>query len=109
VANSDLLTVLPRHFLASTGMMDQLVSLPLPFPAPAVRVDLLWHRHHHNNPAQKWLREMIARVAPKAFAVESKAANVLENAATFEASAPAAQPVAAPKKKKPSGRLRAEG
>jgi DNA-binding transcriptional LysR family regulator len=109
VANSDLLTVLPRHFLASTGMMDQLVSLPLPFPAPVVRVDLLWHRHHHNNPAQKWLREMIARIAPKAFAVETKAANVIENAATLEADTPTLPPAAEPKKKKPSKRLRAEG
>ena len=74
VENSDLLTVLPRHFLPSTGMTEQLVTLELPFASPNVRVDLLWHRHHHNNPAQKWLRELIAKIAPPAFELADKTA-----------------------------------
>jgi DNA-binding transcriptional LysR family regulator len=67
VSNSDLLTVLPRHFLPSTGMTESLVALDLPFKSPQVRVDLLWHRHHQNNLAQKWLRELITTIAPIGF------------------------------------------
>ena len=31
VAHSNLLTVLPRHFVSVTGIADQLVLRPLPF------------------------------------------------------------------------------
>jgi DNA-binding transcriptional LysR family regulator len=100
VANSDLLTVLPRHFLPSTGMTHSLIALDLPFKSPLVRIDLLWHRHHQNNPAQKWLRELITVVAPKAFAradTEAAAAAASDNNAE----------TATPKKKKPSKRASA--
>jgi DNA-binding transcriptional LysR family regulator len=57
VANSDLITVLPRHLIASTGMTDALVSKELPFPMPEVHVDMLWHERDARSPAHKWLRE----------------------------------------------------
>jgi DNA-binding transcriptional LysR family regulator len=44
VAGSDLLTVLPRHFVGVTGMADELVVRDLPFEVPRVHVDALWHR-----------------------------------------------------------------
>ena len=39
VANSDLLTVLPRHFVKVTGIDEQLVLRELPFQQPLVHVD----------------------------------------------------------------------
>ena len=63
VAGSDLLTVLPRHFLPSTGMQDELLVVELPFEVPPVRVDMVWHRRAQALAAQRWLREAIGEVA----------------------------------------------
>ncbi len=62
VANSDLLTVLPRHFISVTGIADQLVLRELPFKAPSVHVDALWHRRMQHHSAHSWLRGVIARL-----------------------------------------------
>jgi DNA-binding transcriptional LysR family regulator len=60
---SDLLTVLPRSFLLSTGFGAGLLTRPLPFELPAIEVGLLWHRRHEADTAQRWLRDVLARVA----------------------------------------------
>jgi DNA-binding transcriptional LysR family regulator len=56
VANSDLITVLPKHLIASTGMTDALIYKELPFQLPAVHLDMLWHERDARSPAHKWLR-----------------------------------------------------
>jgi DNA-binding transcriptional LysR family regulator len=56
VANSDLITVLPKHLIASTGMADALVWRELPFTLPAVHLDMLWHERDARSPAHVWLR-----------------------------------------------------
>ena len=56
VANSDLITVLPRHLITSTGMTEALVYKELPFPMPEVHLDMLWHERDARSPAHKWLR-----------------------------------------------------
>ncbi len=67
VANSNLLTVLPRHFLASTGIAEQLVCRELPFEVPAVHVEALWHRRMELQSDHQWLRGALGRVAEQAF------------------------------------------
>ncbi len=67
VANSNLLTVLPRHFVGVTGMADQLVWQALPFQVAEVHVDALWHRRMELQPAHQWLREAVIRAARQAF------------------------------------------
>ena len=67
VARTDLLTVLPRHFVAATGMETELTLCELPLPVPAVHVDALWCRQAAHNSAHRWLREVVARAAAKAF------------------------------------------
>ena len=62
VATSDLLTVLPRHFVSVTGIADQLVLRELPFKVPAVHVDALWHRRMQHSGAHTWLREVLAHL-----------------------------------------------
>ena len=57
MANSDLITVLPKHLIASTGMTDALVWRELPFSLPAVHLDMLWHERDARSPAHKWLRK----------------------------------------------------
>lgn len=61
VATSDLLTVLPRHFLQSTGRESELAIRPLPLQVPPVHVDMLWHRQTQGMSAQAWLREAVLR------------------------------------------------
>ena len=63
VATSDLLTVLPRHFVSVTGIADQLVLRDLPFDVPAIHVDLLWHRRMQHHGAHAWLRGVLTQLA----------------------------------------------
>jgi DNA-binding transcriptional LysR family regulator len=67
VANSNLLTVLPRHFVRVTGIADQLVLRPLPFDVSPVHVDAVWHRRSQQRSAHVWLRQALERAADKAF------------------------------------------
>ncbi len=68
VVGSDLLTVLPRHFVSVTGIADQLVTRELPFDVPPVHVDSLWHRRQGQRSEHAWLRLAVAAAAKKAFA-----------------------------------------
>jgi DNA-binding transcriptional LysR family regulator len=56
VANSDLLTVLPKHFLYANGMEHDFALRPLPFAMQKAHVDMLWHRRNDSRPAHQWLR-----------------------------------------------------
>ena len=67
VANSDLLTVLPRHFVNVTGIDEQLVLRDLPFDQPLLHVDAVWHRRAQHGHAHEWLRDALVRSAAVAF------------------------------------------
>ena len=67
VANSNLLTVLPRHFVRVTGIAEQLVLRPLPFEVSPVHVDAVWHRRAQQHSGHVWLRQALVRAADKAF------------------------------------------
>jgi DNA-binding transcriptional LysR family regulator len=67
VAHSDLLTVLPRHFINVTGFADQLLQRDLPFNVPAIQVDALWHQRQDGSSAHTWLRAKVMALADKAF------------------------------------------
>ncbi|WP_151445658.1 LysR family transcriptional regulator [Lacisediminimonas profundi] len=61
IANSDLITILPYHLIAATGMKDALVWKELPVTLPEMHVDMLWHERNARNRAHQWLREQILR------------------------------------------------
>lgn len=67
VAQSDVLTVLPRHFVGVTGFAQDLVLRELPFPVPPIQVDTLWHLRKDADRSHAWLRDQIANLAAKAF------------------------------------------
>jgi DNA-binding transcriptional LysR family regulator len=67
VANSNLLTVLPQHFVSVTGIADQLVLRPLPFDVAPVHVDAVWHSRLQLQSAHLWLRQAIVLASIKAF------------------------------------------
>ena len=62
VATSDLLTVLPRHFLSVTGIAETLVVHELPFKVPPIHVDMLWHRRLEHQSAHEWLRGVLQQL-----------------------------------------------
>jgi len=68
VASSNLLTVLPRHFVGVTGIADQLVLRDLPFEVPSMHIDTLWHGRMQHESAHQWLRKTIFEVASGVFA-----------------------------------------
>ncbi len=73
VARSDLLTVVPRHFLAATGFAQSLAVQALPMDLPAVHVDILWHRRQAQRPGHAWLRQNIEDAARKVFSAKPDA------------------------------------
>jgi DNA-binding transcriptional LysR family regulator len=68
VAGSDLLTVLPRHFVTITGMAHEFVLRELPFAMAPFLVDSLWHRRQGQRSDHAWLRLAVAAASQKAFA-----------------------------------------
>jgi DNA-binding transcriptional LysR family regulator len=68
VAHSNLLTVLPRHFVKVTGFADQLLLRELPFAVPKVQIDALWQNRMNKISAHEWLRATIASIGKTAFA-----------------------------------------
>jgi DNA-binding transcriptional LysR family regulator len=67
VATSNLITVLPRHLVASTGITDGLVIKELPFSLPKVHVDMLWHERDTRSPTHKWLRSHLIAITEETF------------------------------------------
>ncbi len=67
VTQSDLVTVLPRHFVPITGIQQQLQIHPLPLEVQAVHVDALWHKRGPNRAAYEWLLQALNRATLKAF------------------------------------------
>jgi DNA-binding transcriptional LysR family regulator len=67
VATSDLLTVLPRHLIASTGITGSLITKDLPFDLPKVHIDMLWHERDTRSPAHKWLRTHLSDMTRESF------------------------------------------
>ncbi|MDR0216476.1 MAG: LysR family transcriptional regulator [Comamonas sp.] len=68
VINSELLTILPRHFVPVTGMQEQLVLRELPFDVTPVHVDALWRRRGPHPQAYDWLLRTLTRAAEITFA-----------------------------------------
>lgn len=62
VAGTDLISVVPRHLVASTGVIESLVAKELPFALPVVHVDMLWHERDTRNPSHKWMRNHFAGI-----------------------------------------------
>ena len=67
VTQSNLLAVLPRHFVSVTGVNAELVAFDLPFAVAPIHVDALWHQRQSQVPAQQWLRGLVAELAHAAF------------------------------------------
>lgn len=67
VVGSDLLTILPRHFVPVTGMAPSLALRELPFQVPPVHVDALWRHRGPQASAGDWLLQALFRAAQNTF------------------------------------------
>lgn len=67
VSQSDLLTVLPRHFVPITGLQAQLQVQPLPVAVPPIYIDALWNQRSPHRAACEWLIHILGRTAVQAF------------------------------------------
>jgi DNA-binding transcriptional LysR family regulator len=59
VAQTDLLTVMPRAYLAVTGAVEALVCRPLPITLAPLQLRMVWHRRHDIDPAHRWLHDQV--------------------------------------------------
>ncbi len=67
VGSSDLLSIMPIHLIDLSRMESVLVSKPLPFTLPGLKIDMLWHERDARDPALKWVRSTLQAVtAPDA-------------------------------------------
>ncbi len=59
IANSDLISALPRRVLHKSGLEKQLHVVALPVEiAPAI-VQMMWHERKQRDPAHEWLRSLL--------------------------------------------------
>lgn len=72
VVNSDLLTVLPRHFVPTTGISKEFYLCNLPFKVPTLHVDALWHRRKHAQSDHVWLRDVLINIAHDVFKAQGR-------------------------------------
>ncbi len=60
VSTTDLLVTLPRHIGETLARLYGLRVFPCPIPIPGFTVKQHWHSRYHNDPGNRWLRELCA-------------------------------------------------
>jgi DNA-binding transcriptional LysR family regulator len=58
VASSDLIATLPRQIGETLAHLAGLQALPCPFDIPPFTVRQHWHARYHQDPANRWLRQV---------------------------------------------------
>jgi DNA-binding transcriptional LysR family regulator len=59
LVGSDLLVVMPRRVARDLSVICPVVVKELPFPSPQISLSMIWHRRVDNQPAHRWLRDMV--------------------------------------------------
>jgi DNA-binding transcriptional LysR family regulator len=60
VATTDLIVTLPRHIGETLAKVGELRVIDCPVAIPPFTVKQHWHARYHNDPANRWLRGVIA-------------------------------------------------
>jgi DNA-binding transcriptional LysR family regulator len=63
VAQSDLVAVLPRNLAEHFAMMVPLQIFATPLELPNSELVMTWHERFNDDPANRWLREVVARLS----------------------------------------------
>lgn len=61
VIGSDLLWSVPAVLAETLSLHFPLVIKPHPLPLPDFEIGLYWHDRYHRDPANKWLRDLVAQ------------------------------------------------
>ncbi|MDM0084605.1 LysR family transcriptional regulator [Variovorax sp. J31P179] len=59
IPQTGLTAVVPVDLASAFDGKEGITSLPLPFASPSVEVIQIWHRRHHEDPANRWLRTLV--------------------------------------------------
>jgi len=62
IQNTDLLVTVPSSVIDAMPGLRQVKALPLPFETPPLEVKQFWHQRYHHDPANRWLRGVIAQM-----------------------------------------------
>lgn len=74
VAETDLVAIVPSRLAEQLREQGKLQIFNLPRPGPAIQVRQYWHSRFHHDPANRWLRNLLADLFP----CSSLAANGLD-------------------------------
>lgn len=62
VADSDLIALLPQSLARQMAPRLKLAMYTAPMPIDPAHIFMAWHRRNTNNPAHRWLRDVVAQV-----------------------------------------------
>lgn len=62
VSSTDLIVTLPRHIGSVLAGLGDLAVLACPLAVPGFVVKQHWHARYHQDPANRWLRALVARL-----------------------------------------------
>ncbi len=62
VADSELWLTVPGQLSRAVAVAQSLQRWPVPFRMARLPIHLYWHRHHDEDAASGWLRELLERV-----------------------------------------------
>jgi DNA-binding transcriptional LysR family regulator len=58
IADSDLVTIVPRRLAEVFAPHIPIRLLPMPIPIPAIDIRVFWHERYHQDPAIRWVRNV---------------------------------------------------
>ena len=70
VLSTDLITVLPRHFVQVAGLQNDVCLMDLPIKLPPVHIDLLWLKPNGTRARHLWLKETLMRASSDMLALK---------------------------------------
>jgi len=70
VLSTDLITVLPRHFVQVAGLQNSVCLMDLPIELPPVHIDLLWLKAKGASSRHLWLKETLMRASSEMLAMK---------------------------------------
>jgi len=62
LARTDLIVTVPSRVAAVFAQGGNFKVLPLPLRMPSFEVRLHWHQRFHQDPANRWLRQLMAEL-----------------------------------------------
>jgi DNA-binding transcriptional LysR family regulator len=63
LAATDMVAVLSGRLAETWTKLYGLSVCPMPLPSPVIRTGMLWHRRFDNQPAHRWLRNLVRGIA----------------------------------------------